>query len=304
MTRLRIGTRNSPLALWQARHVRERLLDCHPGLEVALHETLSTGDRNPDLPLAAMGGKGLFLKELEQSLLRGETDVAVHSVKDMTVTLADGLSLVAVCAREDARDALVANRFGALERLPRGAVVGTCSLRRQCQLRARHPHLRIVNLRGNVNTRLAKLDSGQYDAIVLAVAGLKRLRLEHRISEYLAPEICLPAAGQGAIGIQCRAGHSAALDLVKAVNHPDSAVCVAAERAVVAGLGGDCHLPLAAYAQLHESRITVRGLVGKLDGSQLLRSEKTGRRADAVAVGHEVAEDLLARGAADLLAGV
>jgi len=303
MTRLRIGTRNSPLALWQARHVRERLLDCHRGLEVALHEILSTGDRNPGLPLAAMGGKGLFLKELEQSLLRGATDAAVHSVKDMPVTLADGLRLVAVCAREDARDALVANRFHALEQLPRGAVVGTCSLRRQCQLRALHPHLRIVNLRGNVNTRLAKLDSGQYDAIVLAVAGLKRLRLEHRISEYLAPEICLPAAGQGAIGIQCRAD-SIALGLVKAINHPDSAVCVAAERAVVAGLGGDCHLPLAAYARLHQSRITVRGLVGKLDGSQLLRSEKTGRRADAVAVGRRVAEDLLARGAADLLAGV
>ena len=304
MRTIQIATRKSPLALWQAKHVRARLLECEPGREVALLEIVSEGDKNPDASLASLGGKGVFLKELEQALLRGEADLAVHSIKDMPVALPAGLHIAAVCARDDARDALVSNRFDSLARLPAGARVGTCSLRRQCQLRARFPHLQLADLRGNVNTRLDKLDRGEFDAIVLAVAGLKRLRLAHRIAEYLAPELCLPAAGQGAIGIECRADDAEMFDWVAPLNHADSALRVATERAVNERLGGDCHLPLAAHAELRENEITVRALVGKPDGSKLLRSEKTGDRAHAIALAHTAADDLLARGAADILARV
>ena len=304
MPTVRIATRKSQLALWQANHVRERLLNRRRGLEVALLEILSAGDKTLDVPLSRVGGKGLFLKELEQALLRGEADLAVHSIKDMTTALPDGLGIAAICPRDDPRDAFVSNRVDAIARLPRGAVVGTCSLRRQCQLRARFPNLRFANLRGNVPTRLDKLDRGEFDAIVLAAAGLKRLQLEHRIAEYLIPEICLPAVGQGAIGIECRVDDADILELVKPLNHADSAICVTAERAANARLGGGCHVPLAVHAELQKGRIRVRAMVGSPDGSNLLAGEKTGARADAAGVGREVAEDLLARGAGDILAGV
>ena len=302
--RLTIATRRSPLALWQARHVRDLLRAAHPALTVEMLELVSAGDRRLDAPLAAFGGKGLFLKELQQAVLSGEADLAVHSVKDMTVTPSANLRLAAVCARDDARDALVANPAGSgsLAQLPPGAVVGTCSLRRRCQLSARFPHLRIADLRGNVGSRLDKLARGDYDAVVLAVAGLKRLQLAHRISEYLAPDICLPAAGQAAIGIECRDDDAATIALLAPLNHADSWTRVAAERAVNQRLGGDCHLPLAAYAELHGGDIRLRALVGSADGSQLLRAEQSGARAAALDIAQGIADDLLARGAAELLA--
>ena len=307
MRTITIATRKSPLALWQANHIREQLLSGRRDLNVVLLEMVSEGDKTLDAPLSVAGGKGLFLKELEQGLLRGEADVAVHSMKDVTVTLPDGLGIAAIDKREDPRDVLVSNRFDAIEQLPRGAVVGTCSLRRQCQLRARFPHLQLANLRGNVNTRLDKLDRGEFDGIVLAAAGLKRLQLEHRIAEYLAPEICLPAVGQGAIGIECRTDDADTIELVRALNHEDSAICVNAERAANARLGGGCHLPLAVYAELHKDRrneVTVRAVVGSVDGGKLLASEKTGARTAADEIGCAVAEDLLARGAGEILADV
>ena len=307
MRTITIATRKSPLALWQANHVRGQLLSSRRDLNVVLLEMVSEGDKTLDAPLSVAGGKGLFLKELEQGLLRGEADVAVHSMKDVTVTLPDGLGIAAIDKREDPRDVLVSNRFDAIEQLPPGAVVGTCSLRRQCQLRARFPHLQLANLRGNVNTRLDKLDRGEFDGIVLAAAGLKRLQLEHRIAEYLAPEICLPAVGQGAIGIECRTDDADTLELVRALNHEDSAICVNAERAANARLGGGCHLPLAVYAELHKDNrdeITVRAVVGSVDGGKLLASEKTGARTAADEIGRAVAEDLLARGAGEILADV
>lgn len=301
-----IATRTSQLALWQANYVRAQLQNGQNGhaLKVGLLELISEGDKTLDTPLAARGGKGLFLKELEQALLRGTADLAVHSMKDVPITLPDGLQIAAISWREDPRDVLVSNRFDALERLPRGAVLGTCSLRRQCQIRAQFPHLQLVNLRGNVTTRLAKLDRGELDAIVLAAAGLKRLQLEHRITEYLATEICLPAVAQGALGIECRSDDHAMLKLIKPLNHTESAIRVAAERAANERLGGGCHVPLAVYAELKNGKITVRALVGTTDGTKLLRSEKSGTSADAVEVGHQVAEDLLSQGAADILRDV
>lgn len=301
--RLVIATRASPLALWQARYVRDLLRSRAPGLEIALREITTTGDRS-DRPLAEVGGKGVFLKELEHALLRGDADLAVHSVKDMPAALPRGLVLAAVCARADPRDAFISNRFDSLADLPPDAVLGTGSLRRRSQLRARFPRLRVAGLRGNVGSRLAKLDAGDCDAMVLAVAGLMRLGLEARIREIIRPAICLPAAGQGAIGVECRDGDHRVLNWTAALNHADTAVCVAAERAVTAGLGGDCHLPLAAFAELHDGdgEITLRARVISADGARLLRSEKRGPRDDAVGVGQAAAEDLLANGAAALIA--
>ncbi len=296
-----IATRKSPLALWQANYARAQLQRHHRGRGAVLLEVVCEGDKTLDAPLATIGGKGLFLKELEQALLRGAADVAVHSMKDVPTALPAGLRIAAICARADPRDAVVSGR-GGLAQLPPGARVGTCSLRRQCQIRARFPHLRLVDLRGNVNTRLAKLERGDFAAIVLAAAGLQRLQLAHRISEYLPPHICLPAAGQGAIGLECRADDAAMLELLAAVNHPPSAACVAAERAVVERLGGGCQAPLAVYARRHLGITEVRALVGSVDGATVLRSRKFGR--DGIATARLAAADLLAQGAAALLAEV
>lgn len=306
--RLVIATRASALALWQARHVRDVLRAAAPRLTVELREITTTGDRTAQ-PLAALGGKGLFLKEIEQALLDGGADLAVHSVKDMPAELPPGLVLAAVCARGDPRDAFVSNRFTAIAELPPGALIGTCALRRQSQLRARWPHLRFAPLRGNVGTRLAKLDAGgpgpgpnQLDAVILAVAGLRRLGMEHRIREILPPDLCLPAAGQGAIGLECRAGDARVLNWTAAADHADTKLCVAAERAVTAGLGGDCHAPLAAFAELRGGDITVSAWVGSPDGARSLRGTRTGARTEAGALGRALADDLLARGAANILA--
>ncbi|MCY3769076.1 MAG: hydroxymethylbilane synthase [Gammaproteobacteria bacterium] len=304
MKTLRIGTRKSELALWQANFVRERVLAQHIHAKVELVEIVSQGDRTLDIPLSRAGGKGLFLKELECAVLAGEIDMAVHSMKDVTVTLPEGLHIPVVLPREDPRDALVSNRYQSLEEMPAEAVVGTCSLRRQCQVRARYPHLGLRNLRGNVNTRLARLDSGQYDGIILAVAGLKRLGLSHRIQQVIDTEICLPAIGQGMIGIECRAGDSEVNGLIAPLNDPDASIQNQCERTLNARLGGGCHVPVGIFSELAGSRIRLRALVGEPDGSRIVYSEKSGPRTEPCRLGIEVAEDLISQGADRILESV
>ena len=248
MNTLRIGTRKSPLAVWQAEHIRARLLALHPGLTIELVKLTTQGDRLLDAPLAQVGGKGLFIKELEQGLIEGRIDLAVHSTKDVTVTLPAGLHLAAICEREDARDALVSNRYSDLRSLPAGARIGTSSLRRRCQLRAAFPAVDIAPLRGNVNTRLRRLDAGEFDAVILAAAGLKRLGFADRIRACLTPEEMLPAVGQGALCLESRADDRAVNALLAPLDHTASAVCVRAERALNAALNGGCQVPIAAYA--------------------------------------------------------
>ena len=316
MQTVRIGTRKSPLALWQANHVRDALLVTHRDIEIELVEIVSAGDKTLDVPLSQVGGKGLFLKELESALLANQIDLAVHSMKDVPVTLPDGLHIPVVGRREDPRDAFVSNDFESLDELPAGAVVGTCSLRRQCQIRNRYPHLQMKNLRGNVNTRLSKLDDGQYAAIILAVAGLKRLQLDNRI-HVIDTAICLPAAGQGVIGIECRIDDHRINQLITPLHDSDTAIQVQAERAANQKLGGGCHAPIAVFAELlqqsdlppdlpHEQlaqrQLKLRALVGTVDGTQILHSEITALASEPIALGFAIADDLLGRGAADMLA--
>ncbi len=298
---LRIATRKSPLALWQAEHVAAELKKAHPGLAVELVGMSTQGDRILDAPLAKIGGKGLFVKELEQGMLEGRADIAVHSMKDVPVELPEGLHLPVILEREDPRDAFVSNRYANLEALPQGACVGTSSLRRQTQLSERRPDLVIRPLRGNVNTRLAKLDAGEFDAIILASAGLKRLGFNNRITSLIAPEQSLPAIGQGAIGIECRSDDEHVNQLLKPLHHEATAVCVRAERAMNHRLMGGCQVPIAGYAVLEGNRLHLRGLVGEPDGSLILRSEAAGTHAEAEQLGIRVAEDLLARGAERIL---
>ena len=301
MHRLRLGTRKSPLALWQAEHVRAQLMQRHPGLQVELITMTTEGDRILDRSLAKVGGKGLFIKELEQGLTAGTIDLAVHSLKDVTVTLPTGMHLAAFLEREDPRDAFVSVHHAHLQALAPGARVGTSSLRRQAQLRAAFPHLEIVTLRGNVNTRLRKLDEGEFDAIILAVAGLKRLGFGERIRAPLAPEESLPAVGQGVVCIECRANDAATTQLVAALDHAPTRACVAAERAMNETLEGGCQVPVAGYAVLTGTELYLRGLVGEPDGSHVVRGEVRGPIAAAESLGVALAEDLLARGARTIL---
>ena len=301
MAVVRIGTRTSQLALWQANHVREALLSTRQGLQVELVEIISEGDKTLDIPLSRVGGKGLFLKELEIALLDREIDLAVHSMKDVTIELPEGLHIPVYCPREDSRDALVSNKFSCLDELPEGAIVGTCSLRRQCQIKARYPWLQLKNLRGNVDTRLQKLDSGLYDAIVLAVAGLKRLGMEDRIAQVIPTSICLPAVGQGVVGIECRVDDVDIHPLILPLNDPQSATETLAERTANEKIGGGCHVPVAFHCERSDQRLTLRGLVGEPDGSKVLRSEKRGSVSDSVQLGIAVAEDLVDQGAKDIL---
>jgi hydroxymethylbilane synthase len=298
---LRLGTRKSPLALWQAEYVRERLMALHPGLAVELVTMTTEGDRLLDHSLAKVGGKGLFVKELEQALLEGRIDLAVHSMKDVTVTLPAGLHIAAVCERADPRDALVWPHGTDLAALPPGARVGTSSLRRTCQLRARYPQLEILPLRGNVNTRLKRLDEGRFEAIVLAAAGLQRLGFEDRIAAYLDPEVSLPAVGQGAIGIECRREDMRTNALIAPLDHRPTRLCVAAERAFNAHLEGGCQVPIGAYAEWREGMLHLRGMVGEPDGSRLLRAEMDGPAEEAETLGQALAEALLAQGARRIL---
>lgn len=298
---LRIATRKSALALWQANMVKACLEQAHPGLEVSLVPLVSRGDKLLDSPLAKIGGKGLFVKELETALLEGEADIAVHSMKDVPMDFPEGLGLYCICKREDPRDAFVSNTFANLAALPEGSVVGTSSLRRQAQLLARRPDLQIRFLRGNVNTRLAKLDAGEYDAIILAAAGLIRLGFEDRIRDNLTTQDSLPAGGQGAVGIECRTADTELHALLTPLHHGPSAVRVTAERALNRHLNGGCQVPIAAYAMLEGEQLWLRGLVGRPDGSQLLHAEARADYADAEALGRQVAEDLLAQGAEAIL---
>lgn len=298
---LRIATRKSQLALWQAEYVAAALKAQQPDLQIEFVKMTTQGDKILDTPLAKVGGKGLFVKELETGMLNGDADIAVHSMKDVPVELPDGLHLAVICPREDPRDAFVSNTYANFESLPHGARVGTSSLRRQCQIRELRPDLSIIDLRGNVNTRLAKLDNGEYDAIILATAGLIRLEMENRITERLAPEISLPAIGQGAVGIECRVDDPWVNELLTPLNDIKTATRVAAERAMNARLQGGCQVPIAGYAELDKGVLFMRGLVGEPDGSLIIRGDIAGPPDNAVELGQVLAEDLLARGAGKIL---
>lgn len=298
---LRIATRRSPLAMWQAYYVRDRLQQAHAGIRVEIMEMTTQGDRILDAPLAKAGGKGLFVKELENGLLDDEVDIAVHSMKDVTVSLPDGLHIPVICEREDPLDAFVSNRYKSLDDLPQGARLGTSSLRRQCQMRAARPDLEIVNLRGNVNTRLAKLDAGDFDAIILASAGLKRLGFLERIASAIPADVSLPAVGQGAVGIECRVDDAETNTLLQPLNHAPTRSRVLAERALNARLEGGCQVPIAGHAVLDGEILHLKALVGRVDGSRILRAEGSGDANDTAAIGEAVADDLLKQGAGEIL---
>ena len=299
-----IATRSSPLALWQAEHVAARLEALHKGLTVSLLTMKTRGDKLLDAPLAKVGGKGLFVKELEVGLLDGRADIAVHSLKDVPVEFPHGLELALVMEREDPRDAFVSNRYDDLASMPAGSLVGTSSLRRQTQIRERYPELRVDWLRGNVNTRLGKLDDGQYDAIILAASGLQRLGFNARIKTALAPEECLPAVGQGVLGIEIRSDDAELRTLIEPLAHAETTLRVRAERAFNQTLNGGCQVPIAAYAELEGDQIYLRGLVGQPDGSETLRAEIRGSSEQAHELGVELAQQLLARGADRILASL
>ena len=301
---IRIATRKSALALWQAEFVKAALEQAHPGIQVSLVPMVSRGDKLLDAPLAKIGGKGLFVKELETALLENAADIAVHSMKDVPMDFPEGLGLFCICEREDPRDAFVSNSFASLEQLPPGSVVGTSSLRRQAQLLARRPDLKIQFLRGNVNTRLAKLDAGEYDAIILAAAGLIRLGFAARIRSSLSTEDSLPAGGQGAVGIECRSADADIHALLAPLHHRATALRVTAERALNKHLNGGCQVPIACYAVLEGEQLWLRGLVGQPDGGRLLRAEQRAPATAAESLGVEVAEALLQQGAADILRAV
>ncbi len=290
--------------MWQAVFVRDALVHAHPDLQVDLVGIATEGDRTLDVPLASKGGKGLFLKELEEALLQHQIDVAVHSMKDVTVTEPDGLHIPAICERENPCDALVSPRFTHLEDLPAGALVGTCSLRRQAVLRYRFPDLQVQNLRGNVNRRLACLDAGDFDAIILATAGLMRLEMKERIGQVIAPEVMLPAVGQGAVGVQCRLDDGGTTALLAPLDHPATHLRVRAERAVNAELGGGCHVPIGAYAEIQGEHLSLRGLVGRPDGSEVLFASTEGSLSDPEAAGRALAQELLIQGARAILQSV
>ena len=299
-----IATRESQLALWQAEHVKARLIALHPGLQVELLGMTTQGDQILDSPLSRIGGKGLFVKELEVAMAEGRADLAVHSIKDVPMDLPEGFEMAAILEREDPRDAYVSNDYASLEALPPNARVGTSSLRRQAQLRARLPHLHIDTLRGNVNTRLRKLDEGQYAAILLAAAGLKRLGFESRIRATLQPEESLPAVGQGAIGIEIRAGRPDLAALLAPLNHPDTAACVRAERAMSRMLQGGCQAPIGGFAVVRDSRIHLRAFVADLEGIRFFRASAEGDLNTPEAVGYAAARELIAQGADRLMAEI
>ncbi|VVQ03201.1 Porphobilinogen deaminase [Pseudomonas fluorescens] len=301
---IRIATRKSALALWQAEYVKARLEAAHPGLQVTLVPMVSRGDKLLDSPLSKIGGKGLFVKELETALLENEADIAVHSMKDVPMDFPEGLGLFCICEREDPRDAFVSNTYASLEALPAGSIVGTSSLRRQAQLLTRRPDLQIRFLRGNVNTRLAKLDAGEYDAIILAAAGLIRLGFEERITSAISVDDSLPAGGQGAVGIECRSADTEIHALLAPLHHADTTSRVTAERALNKHLNGGCQVPIACYAVLEGEQLWLRGLVGEPSGGKLLSAEARAPRTDAEALGVKVAEDLLSQGADDILKAV
>ncbi|SHO55526.1 hydroxymethylbilane synthase [Vibrio quintilis] len=298
---VRIATRKSPLALWQAEYVKNALLKEYPELTVELITMTTKGDVILDTPLAKVGGKGLFVKELEVAILEGRADLAVHSMKDVPVDFPSGLGLVTICERDDPRDAFVSNQYHSVDALPQGATIGTCSLRRQCQLKSYRPDLVVKELRGNVGTRLSKLDAGEFDAIILAAAGLKRLQLEQRIQSYLDPEQSLPAVGQGAVGIECRLDDVWLQEKLEALNHIETSDRVRCERAMNLTLQGGCQVPIGSYAELENDQLWLRALVGEPDGSQIVRGEIRGPRETAEQLGISLAEQLIQDGAQEIL---
>ncbi|WP_394213090.1 hydroxymethylbilane synthase [Enterovibrio calviensis] len=300
-TPLRIATRKSPLALWQAEYVKAALENTHPGLVVELVPMVTKGDIILDTPLAKVGGKGLFVKELEQAMLEGRADIAVHSMKDVPVEFPEGLGLVTICERGDPRDAFVSNTYSSISDLPQGAIVGTSSLRRQCQLREMRPDLVVNDLRGNVGTRLGKLDNGEYDAIILAAAGLKRLGLHDRIRNEIEPEEILPAVGQGAVGIECRLDDERVRALLEPLADANTTYRVLCERAMNNRLQGGCQVPIGSYSEIQGDQIYLRALVGEPDGSEIIRGEVTGPLEKAEELGTGLAERLLAEGARPIL---
>ncbi len=305
--KITIGTRGSKLALWQAEWVKNMLQTHHHGLSVELKKIKTTGDKILDVPLAQVGGKGLFVKEIEDALLRKDIDIAVHSMKDVPTEFPDGLCLSVICEREDPHDAFISGiengefRIRHFQGLPLEGLIGTSSLRRSCQLRHIRPDLKIHQLRGNVDTRLRKLDEGQYDAIILAAAGVKRLGRSERITEALPPEVCLPAIGQGAVGIECRINDRDTNDLITPLNHRNTSVCVRAERAFLKRLEGGCQVPIAAHAQLKDGMLVMDGLVGSISGKKIIRGHMEGVAENAEDLGISLAEDILMRGAGEIL---
>ncbi|VAW67950.1 Porphobilinogen deaminase [hydrothermal vent metagenome] len=294
---IRIATRKSPLALWQAEEVARQLKHHHPEIQIELIKILSKGDKILDAPLAKIGGKGLFVKELEQAMLDGEADIAVHSMKDVPMEFPPGLHLPVIMQREDPTDAFVSNHYASLDALPENARIGSSSLRRQLQIKEVMPNVVMLNLRGNVNSRLHKLDNGDYDAIILASAGLIRLEFEARIKSRLTPEQSLPSVGQGAVGIECRVGDERVQALIAPLNHADTSTRLRAERAMNQRLNGGCQVPIAGYAILEENELFIRGLVGRADGSEVVRAELRGPAEQAERLGVELAEQLLSDGA-------
>ena len=301
---LRIATRESRLALWQAEHVKEKLTALYPEIDVQLVPMTTRGDQLLDSPLSRIGGKGLFLKELETALLEGQADIAVHSMKDVPAQMPEGLIVPVILERENPLDAFVSNHYSSPEALPENASVGTASLRRQCQLLARYPGLNIQTLRGNVQTRLRKLDDGEFDAIILASAGLIRLGLEERITYRMPAEESLPAIGQGAIGIECREGDEKILELIAPLHHEDTGLCLNAERAVNGYLEGSCQIPLAGFAEIIDSKLVLRSVLGSPNGAQLIRAQREGLLDDGPSMGVDLAKELLANGGKEILAAL
>ena len=300
--RLVIASRESALAMWQAEHIRDRLQVLYPQTEVSILGMTTQGDQILDVTLSKIGGKGLFVKELETALEDGRADLAVHSLKDVPMNLPEGFVLAVICEREDPHDAFVSNKYENLAALPAGSIVGTSSLRRESQLRARFPHLDIRPLRGNVQTRLRKLDEGQYAAIILAAAGLKRLGLGSRIRALISSEDSLPAVGQGALGIECRADRTDVIALLQPLHDPETAACVLAERALSRALAGSCQVPLGGFAEVKNGKLRMRGFVASPDGKRMTSSEMTGEIADPEALGNKIADALIAQGADEILA--
>jgi len=300
-SRLVIASRESALAMWQAQHIRDRLSALYPQTEVSILGMTTQGDQILDVSLSKIGGKGLFVKELEAALEDGRADLAVHSLKDVPMNMPEGFVLAAIGEREDPLDAFVSNNYDSLAALPAASVVGTSSLRRESQLRARFPHLDVQPLRGNVQTRLRKLDEGQYAAIILAAAGLKRLGLGDRIRNVIASEDSLPAVGQGALGIECRADRTDVIASLQALHHEDSAICALAERAMSRSLGGSCQVPLGGFAQVKNGQLYMRGFVASPDGTRMMRAEATGSLSAPERLGNQIADALRAQGADEIL---
>ncbi len=302
--KLVIASRESALAMWQAEHIRDRLRALYPETAVSILGMTTQGDQILDVTLSKIGGKGLFVKELETALANGSADLAVHSLKDVPMNLPEGFTLAAIGEREDPHDAFVSNQYANLAALPAGSVVGTSSLRRESQLRARFPHLKIEPLRGNVQTRLRKLDEGQYAAIILAAAGLKRLGLGSRIRGIISSSESLPAVGQGALGIECRADRTDVIALLQPLHHPETAACVLAERALSRQLGGSCQVPLGGFAEARGGKLHMRGFVASPDGKRMAQAEMTGELGQPEALGNKIADALRAQGADEILASL